>query len=305
MTVSGANVTASTIVLSTSGGSMGGGGGGSVTTYAVKVNAGAGGSASSDRATAAKGATVKITVTPDEGYAIKDIKAVDADGKEVTLSTSGSAYTFSMPASAVTVTVSFESTTGGGAGHDCPSKPYTDVDISLWYHQYIDFVLENGIMVGTSNTTFEPQTKVSRAMLVQVLYNIEGKPAVSGGSSFSDVTDVDWFYDAVTWASSNGIVLGYDESTFGPNDSVTREQMVAILYRYASYKGYDTSATGSLNAFTDAGSVSGYALAAMQWAVGSNLMQGRTDTELAPKGTATRAEVATIIMRYCEAYDIF
>jgi hypothetical protein len=137
-------------------------------------------------------------------------------------------------------------------------------------------------------------------MMVQILYNLEGTPKVSGGGGFSDVPAGAWFADAISWATTNEIVLGYGDGTFGPNDSITREQMTAILFRYAKYKGYDTSVGNDTNilSYDDAFDISEYAFPAMQWACGAGIIYGRTASTLAPKGTATRAEVAAIITRF-------
>ena len=135
-------------------------------------------------------------------------------------------------------------------------------------------------------------------MMVQILYNMEGRPAAGSPAKFSDVTAGAWYADAIAWASAHGIVTGYDNGAFGVNDYITREQMAAILYRYAEYKGKDVSGSAALD-FADAGQVSAYAQAPVKWAVSEGLLNGRTSTTLEPKGTATRAEVATIIERYC------
>ena len=182
--------------------------------------------------------------------------------------------------------------------HDCPSKNFTDVDTNAWYHEYVDYVVENGMMAGVSATAFQPNNTLTRAMMVQILYNMEGKPAVTKKAGFADVKSGSWYEDAVAWAAKNEIVKGYTETRFGPNDLVTREQMASILYRYADFKGEDVSARDGLAGFTDAASISAYARTNVQWAVAKGLIQGRTSTTLAPKGTATRAEVATIITNY-------
>ena len=133
-----------------------------------------------------------------------------------------------------------------------------------------------------------------------ILYRLEGSPAVTGTSAFVDVPAGQWYTDAVNWAAANQIVKGTSATTFAPNDSITREQMAAILYRYAQYKGYDVTASADLSAYTDAAIISSYAVSAMQWAVGEGLINGITDTTLVPGGSATRAQVAAILMRFCE-----
>ena len=163
----------------------------------------------------------------------------------------------------------------------------------------MQYVYENGMMNGTSATQFSPDATTTRAMIVTMLHRLENEPAAQA-SSFTDVAAGSYYADAVAWAAANGIVNGVSETSFAPDDSITREQMAAILYRYASYKGYDVTASGSLNAYTDAAQVSSYAAAAMQWANGEGLITGVTGTTLDPQGSATRAQVATILMRFCE-----
>lgn len=183
--------------------------------------------------------------------------------------------------------------------HDnCPSAKFTDVNQEMWYHEGIDYVIDNGLMNGVGDNLFSPNGTTNRAMIVTILYRLEGTP---GGevASFTDVADGQWYSDAVGWAAANGIVTGYENGTFGPLKAITREQLAAILYRYASYKDCDVSASASLQGFGDAGTVSSYAVPSMQWAVGAELINGM-DGNLKPKGTATRAQVATILMRFCE-----
>lgn len=186
------------------------------------------------------------------------------------------------------------------AVHICPSEGFADVDQSMWYHEAIDFVIEKGLFMGTSETTFEPNIPMNRAMLVTVLWRLEGNPAVSSASSFEDVASNAWYANAVAWASANKIVSGYGSGLFGPNDNITREQMAAILYRYAEYKGHDVTASDNLSAFADAGEVSTWALPGLKWAVAKGLIMGVTRTILEPRGTATRAQVATVLMRFLE-----
>jgi hypothetical protein len=227
-----------------------------------------------------------FTITPEQGYKISD---VHVDGVSVgTVAT----YTFSSVTANHTIEAKFE--------HDCPSKKFTDVDISQWYHEGIDFVLLNGLFNGTSDTTFEPNADMTRAMLVTVLWRLETQPNPTASNTFADVDSGTWYTDAVAWAAENDIVEGYDADTFGPNDPITREQMAAILYRYASYKGYDLTASNDLAGYTDSGNVSAWALTAMKWAVAEELITGVSETSLDPSGNASRAQVATILMRFVE-----
>lgn len=177
---------------------------------------------------------------------------------------------------------------------------FDDVDSSAWYADAVSYVAENGIMNGAGNGTFAPNTVMSRAMLVQVLYNLEGKPEAAD-CTFTDVAADAWYADAVAWAADAGIVTGVSDTTFAPDQMMTREQIATILYRYAAYKNYDVTASNDLSSYTDAGQIGSYAVEAMQWANGAGLITGSTATTLNPLGSATRAEVATILMRFLES----
>ena len=180
--------------------------------------------------------------------------------------------------------------------------PFTDVSQSDWFYNDVYYVYINGIMEGTGATIFNPNLFTTRAMIVTMLYRLENEPAVGGTNPFGDVTNGKWYTEAIKWAYKNKIVEGYTPTQFGPNDTITREQLAAILYRYAKYKGYDLSAGESTNilSFTDANKVSSYAVTAVQWAVGEGLINGVTPTTLSPKTGATRAQVAAILHRFCE-----
>ena len=180
-------------------------------------------------------------------------------------------------------------------------QPFTDVASDAWYADAVAYVKESGMMTGTSDTTFAPQQSLSRAMMAQVLYNLEGKPALEGedlGSPFADVPGDSWYADAVYWARLEGLCDGYSAERFGPEDNITREQLALMLYRYAQYKGYDVSAVNDLTAFDDGVQTSDWAAEAMGWAVGSGLINGKNGVTLDPQGTATRAEVAQILMKF-------
>ena len=177
---------------------------------------------------------------------------------------------------------------------------FDDVDSSAWYADAVSYVAENGIMNGAGNGTFAPDTVMSRAMLVQVLYNLEGKPEAAD-CAFTDVAADAWYADAVAWAADAGIVTGVSDTNFAPDQMMTREQIATILYRYAAYKNYDVTASNDLSSYTDAGQIGSYAVEAMQWANGAGLITGSTATTLNPLGSATRAEVATILMRFLES----
>ena len=187
------------------------------------------------------------------------------------------------------------------------ANPFTDVSTSDWFYEDVMFVYENGLMAGTSAATFEPYSNTTRTQIAVIFYRLEGSPAVEGKNNFTDVEygpGTAWYYNAVTWAQQNGIMGGYGDGKFGPNDPVTREQLASIFYRYAQYKGYDVTATGSLDSFTDKGSASAWAQEAIKWAVGNGIMGGKENNLLDPKGTATRAEIAAMLHRFVEKYGL-
>ncbi|MDB7912351.1 S-layer homology domain-containing protein [Flavonifractor plautii] len=286
---------------SSGGGDHGGGGGG---------GGGGGSSSSSSRVTVAStthgrvtvspdnpktGDTVTITVRPDDGYVLDTLTVTNASGKEVELTkVNDTRYTFVMPSSKVTVKATFVAEEPSG-------MPFTDVASGAWYYDAVSFVYKRGLMSGTGDNLFSPNVTTSRGMIVTILYRLDGSPSASS-AGFTDVTSGQWYTDAVNWAAANDIVAGYGNGLFGPNDTVTREQMAVILYRYAQYKGYDTSASNSLNGYTDVGGVSSWALTAMQWANAEGLINGTSSTTLSPTSGATRAEVAQILMRFCENF---
>lgn len=229
------------------------------------------------------GKSVTFTFKPDTGYKVKDVKV---NGKSV-----GAVKTYTIDKLTVSTRIEVEFTNG--------KLPFTDVRESDWFYEDVAFAYENGLFAGTSDTTFSPNASMTRAMLVTVLYRLEGQPAVNGRSGFSDVQYNGYYEDAVTWAADNGIVNGTSTTMFSPNANVTREQMAAILYRYAQYKKYNTAARSSLNGFTDHASVSGYATASLEWAVAEKMVNGSAG-KLMPTGNATRAQVAAILHRFVE-----
>ncbi len=196
---------------------------------------------------------------------------------------------------------------GGGGGTPSepeePTWPFTDVtEGDDWFYDAVAYVYENGIMAGTSATTFEPGMLLDRAMAAQLFYNLEGKPAVTGDSTFSDVTSGHWAVDAITWAAQNDIVAGIGGGLYDPDTDVTREQFAVMLYKYARFKGYDLTATGDLTQFPDAGSISSWAETALSWANGKGLINGNEDGTLAPGGTATRAQAASILAHFDQSF---
>lgn len=194
-----------------------------------------------------------------------------------------------------TATQNPDATTGG----DDWQNPFSDVKTNDWFYEAVKYANENGLMQGVGDGKFAPAQNVTRAMIVTILYRAEGEPE-SDGSSFSDVKSSQWYTDAVAWASKEGIVKGYGNNLFGPGDNITREQFALILYNYAKWKELDVNKTASLAAFQDADKVSDWAKTALEWAVGAGLIQGRSEDVLAPKGAATRAEAAMLLMRFME-----
>lgn len=279
-----------------SGGSSGGSSSGK-TTYKVTTSAVNNGGVNASPSNAEKGATITITLSPDKGYKLDKLTVTDGSGKTVsTVKKSDTVYTFTMPASAVKVGVSYVKAT------ETPSKPkFNDVSANDWFASAVDYVTGKGMMNGTADNTFSPKANTTRGMVVTVLYRLENQPSTSA-ASFTDVASGAYYANAVAWANANGIVSGYGSGKFGPNDKVTREQLAAILYRYAQYKKYDVSVGEDTNilSYDDAQSISTYAIPAIQWACGAGVVTGKSGSKLDPKGNATRAEVAAMLMRFCE-----
>lgn len=186
--------------------------------------------------------------------------------------------------------------------HTCYAKDFLDVDLDQWYHEPIDFVVSQGLMQGIGGNRFQPDANMTRGQLVTVLHRLAGEPSATAKAPFSDVTAEKFYSEAVAWAYENEIAMGMTSDRFVPNGPVTREQAATFLARYARWSGVEVTVSGNLNGYTDASSVSPYALEAMTWAVENGIIQGVTDTSLAPRGTATRAQVATIFMRYCQKF---
>lgn len=265
--------------------------------YRITVKPSDHGTVSPSRTMAGKGGTVTLTVTPDEGYRLEKLTVKDASGNELKLVDQGEGrYSFTMPDTNVTVEASFVLDDGAGL-------PFTDVAVGDWYYDAVAYVYENGLMTGTSGTLFSPNATTTRAMIVTILYRLEGSPVANGSAGFTDVAYGTWYTAAVNWAAANEIVTGYGSGKFGPMDPITREQMAAILFRYADFKGMDTTARADLSGYTDAGDISAYAVEAMSWANAEGFITGTTATTLKPQGSATRAQVATILTRYAQKAD--
>lgn len=242
---------------------------------------------------ARKGDVVTLTIKPDWGYELETLTVTDSHGYELKLTYhSNGTYTFTMPRDNVTVKAIFT----------VRDMPFVDVPGDAWYAGGVRYVYAHGLMNGTGNWRFSPNRTTTRAMIATILYRMEGSPRVYGTSQFGDVEAGSWYEDAVIWATQNDIVEGYTSKTFGPNDPITREQMAAMLYRYADYCRCDMSAGRyvDLSKYSDMNEISDYAIPALRWAVGEEIIEGRTGKRLAPTDTATRAEVAVMLMRFCE-----
>lgn len=267
--------------------------------YAVTVEEPAHGDVTVTPARAAKGDTVTITVTPDEGYQVEEVSITDRSGNPVEVTAgSGNQYTFTMPASPVEIQVTLAPVEEEPA--PVGEEPFTDVDEGDWYYDAVQYVYEKGLMNGTAADEFAPNATTTRAMVVTILYRLEGEPSGGGETPFTDLKAGQYYLDAVAWANANGIVNGTTATTFDPDGAITRQQMAAILYRYAAYKGYDVSVSADLSSYPDAGAIQTYAQDAMAWANGSELILGFEDHTLQPVGNSTRAQVATLLMRFCE-----
>lgn len=282
-----------------------GSGSGGVTSYPVTVNSPANGTVAADKKSAASGATVTITVTPETGYKVGTVTVKDKNGKTIAATEKDGKYSFQMPASAVSVDVTFVKDGQSSVGDcpkdsTCPVDPFKDTANNAWWHDGIHYCVQQGLMNGVASDQFAPNGTTTRAMIVTILWRMEGSPATSYGMSFTDVPAGQWYTEAIRWAQSTGVVTGYDAKTFGPNDNVTREQLAAILYRYTAHKGGDVSKRSTLAQFTDVNQISSWALENIQWANAVGMVNGRTDTTIVPKGNATRAEAASMIQRFCQ-----
>lgn len=256
---------------------------------------------------------ITLTITPDKGYVVDKIEIVDLEGDKIDakkVDDEDDKYTFRMANCDVTVTVTFKEE--GKTTEDTDKEEdkddeettelnFTDVKESDWFYKGVAYVVDKGVMSGVSENQFDPSGKLTRAMLVQMLYNMESRPACDAENAFIDVPVGQWYTDAVIWANDEKIVSGMGDGLFAPNMEITREQMVVMLYNYAKYKGYDVTASADLSKFADNASVSTWAQPAMQWAVAEGYISGMGDNQLAPHGTATRAEIASVIMRFMEA----
>lgn len=248
---------------------------------------------------AEEGDTVTITVKPDEGYELEELTVTDRKDRALKLTGKGEGrYTFQMPASRVEIQASFRP-----IPEQSWVNPFRDVPEGAWYYEGVAYVHANGLMAGTGGTAFSPEGVATRGQIVTILWRLAGSPGMEDeiwGYPYADVDANAYYATAVYWARMNGIASGYTSQQFGPNDTITREQLAAMLYRFAGAQGWDTSARADLSRYADAGQVSAWAVDALRWANAEGLIAGTSAATLTPGATATRAQVAVILMRFCE-----
>ena len=261
-------------------------------TYAVTTPETPGGTVTVSPSRASSGRTVTITAAPNLGFALESLTVLDSRGNEIALTDKGDGkYTFTMPASRVTVEATF-----------APAPlPFEDVAPGAWYEEAVRYAYFHNIMEGMSETEFAPATALTRAQAVQILYNLESQPDLSDenlGYPYEDVDAQAWYGNAVYWARITDVATGYGDGTFQPGDSITRQEFAQMLYNYAKYKGCDLTAAGDLSQFPDSGSVADWAEAAMRWANGNQLINGHDDGTIDAAGIGTRAQAASILMKF-------
>lgn len=295
----------------------------SATYYSVKTEKHEHGTVTASPSSIYSGGTVTLTVNPEKGYKLDKLAVTDSQGKTVELTEKNGKYIFKMPSRNVTVKAEFVSATAPSptptptptpsatpeptptpdtSPSPAPKHPFTDVKQGIWYEEAVQYVFTKGLIKGTTATTFGPDVQITRGMIVTILHRMENEPKVNSASKFTDVKDGNYFCEAVKWATENKVVKGYGNGKFGPNDPITREQMAAILYRYAEYKSYDISQQADLSAYVDAGKLSSYAVTPMRWANATGLVKGITSNKLAPDGLTRRCEAATLFMRFSQKF---
>lgn len=272
-----------------------------VPSHPVAVEEPSHGSVSVSRPNASKGSAVTVTAEAEEGYVLESLTVTDEKGRELALTDKGGGrYVFTMPGGEVTVEALFVPAAAGyedcSLSGDCPAHPFADLDASQWYHDGVHFCLDRGLLRGYEDGTFRPDAPMTRAMLTVILWRLQDAPAVDRAMQYGDVEQNAWYAGAVRWAASEGIVTGYDDGTFRPDDPVTREQLAVILYRYA---GSPVPPNLALN-FTDTDAVSGYASDPLRWAVERGVLGGYGDGRLDPGGPATRAQAAEMLKNFLE-----
>ena len=259
--------------------------------FPVKISNSGDGVAKVDKSYASAGNKVTITVTPGRNATVQRITVTDEDGERLKLTENrDGTYSFTMPSGAANVYVRFS-----GSG-----LPFADVPSGSWYYDDVAYVYDTGLMTGLTATAFGPNLSTTRGMIVTILWRMENEPAAKHGCPFADVRRGSYYEQAIAWASENGIVTGFDSSTFAPDRAITREQLAAILFRFAAYRGMDAvTLRENLSSFQDQAAISAYAVSALNWAIGEGLMQGTGD-KLEPTGNATRAQVAAMLRRFMQ-----
>lgn len=259
--------------------------------FPVKISHSGDGKVTVDKSYASAGDKVTITVTPGRNGSVQRITVTDEDGQRLKLTENrDGTYSFTMPNGAANVYARFS-----GSG-----LPFADVPSGSWYYDDVAYVYDTGLMTGLTATTFGPNLSTTRGMIVTILWRMENEPAAKHGCPFADVRRGSYYEQAIAWASENGIVTGFDASTFAPDRAITREQLAAILFRFAAYRGMDAvTLRENLSSFQDQAAISAYAVSALNWAVGEGLMQGTGD-KLEPTGSATRAQVAAMLRRFIQ-----
>ena len=259
--------------------------------FPVKISNSGDGVAKVDKSYASAGAKVTITVTPGRNATVQRITVTDEDGQRLKLTENrDGTYSVTMPSGTANVYVRFS-----GSG-----LPFADVPSGSWYYDDVAYVYDTGLMTGLTATAFGPNLSTTRGMIVTILWRMENEPAARHGCPFADVRRGSYYEQAIAWASENGIVTGFDASTFAPDRAITREQLAAILFRFAAYRGMDAvTLRENLSSFQDQAAISAYAVSALNWAVGEGLMQGTGD-KLEPTGSATRAQVAAMLRRFIQ-----
>ena len=291
--------------------SSGGGGGGSSTGSKVNVynsGASANGKVSVSKTNPSKGETVTVTVTPDEGYELDKLIVTDSKGNEIEVTKNADGtFSFVQPDGKVTVKAEYKKTDteqGNNGGEGNKDWWFKDVPETAWYYAPIKEAFDAERMSGMSEDYFEPETDITRGMFAYAIYRREGLPETDAQNKFEDVKAATYYETAIAWATENGIVAGYDDTHYGPDDHITREQMAAILYRYAQFKDYDVSVGEDTNIldFTDALDISEYAIPAIQWAVGDSVITGFEDGTMRPRANANRAQMAVILNKIADLF---
>ena len=269
------------------------------TRYNITIEDMENGGVTSSHSRASRGTTVTLTINPDEGYELDELIVTDANGDEIDLTRKSSTkYTFEMPRSRVTVEATFVEE------EVVSTLPFDDVDVDDWFYDAVEYAYENDLMNGVSDDEFDPNGTLTRGMMVTVLYRLEGEPESRADLPFEDVEPGTWYTEAVRWAVEEGIVLGTSDTTYEPDAMITREQLATMLYRYAAYKDYDTTQGGmAIREFADYEDISDWALEGLDWAVNAELVNGVGNNTIAPLSSATRAETATLLMRFIEAFE--